>query len=142
MSVFGVQVDARELQQALQDMGAAAADLSPIMAVIAEDLATAVSDMYDTEGNGAWPPHAASTLEKRRGGGRGARLLQDTGRLAASTEAEHGADYAEASTNTEYIVYHLEGGPVIPKRNPFELGDEVFDDATETLLGYLLEKLQ
>lgn len=135
--MFDVATDASELVELLTAFEKRGGDLSPILAVIAEDLVTAVSDRYDSEGGGEWPPHAPSTTAKRRGGG--GRLLQDTGVLAASTEARSGQDFAEATTGVDYIVYHLDGGPIIPKRNPFELGDDVFDAAVDEILAYVLE---
>jgi phage gpG-like protein len=136
---FDVQVDASEIVELIEYYEERGGNLEPVMAVIAEDLVGEVNDMYESEGRGQWPPHAASTLRKRRGGGRGARLMQDTGVLAASTEPNYGSDFAEATTGVEYIVYHLDGGPVIPQRNPFDLEEDVFDAAVDTLLEYVVE---
>jgi len=136
VGVFDARVDAHELIDLLTGFEKRGGDLSEIMAVIAEDLVSAVSDRYDSEGDGQWPPHAPSTLRSRGGG---AKLLQDTGVLAASTEANSGPDFAEATTGVSYIVYHLDGGPIIPKRNPFEIDDSVFDEAVETLLDFITE---
>jgi phage gpG-like protein len=136
---FDVAVDASEIIEIIDDFQERGGNLEPVMAIIAEDLVSAVSDRYESEGDGQWPPHATSTLRKRRGGGRGAKLMQDTGVLAGSTEPNYGSDFAEATTGVEYIVYHLDGGPVIPKRNPFDLEEDVFDEAVETLLEYVVE---
>ena len=137
--LFDVTIDASEIVEQIEYFEERGGNLEPVMAVIAEILVEGVNDQYDTEGGGRWPPHAASTLRKRRGGGRGARLMQDTGVLAASTEPNYGSDFAEATTGVEYIVYHLDGGPIIPQRNPFDLEDDVFDEAVETLLEYVVE---
>lgn len=141
-SLFSVEADAKGLDQILEALGRKGDDLSPIMAVIAEDLVAAVSDMYDTTGHGQWPPLAESTIQARRGGPGQASFkpMLDTGRLAASTSAHHGPDFAEASTNVDYVRFHLDGGPVIPKRNPFEIPDEHFDEAADAILSYILDE--
>lgn len=132
-----VEVDTSELRARVAEFAKRGQNLEPIMQVIAEDLVAAVSDEFETDGHGKWPPHAASTVKRRRGGGSGAKLLQDTGVLASSVEPRWGPDFAEAGTGVPYVVYHLEGGPVIPRRNPFDVPDDVYDDAEETLLDFL-----
>jgi len=136
---FDVSVDASEILGLIEVYEERGGNLEPVMAVIAEDFVSAVNDEYDTEGRGKWPPHAASTLRKRRAGGKGARLMQDTGVLAASTEPNYGPNFAEATTGVEYIVFHLDGGPIIPQRNPFDLEEDVFETAVDTLLEYVVE---
>lgn len=130
-----VTVDASELHARIEAFTKRADDLSPIMQVIAEDLVAAVSDEFESEGHGKWPPHAPSTLRRRRGGA--GKLLQDTGLLAGSIEPHFGPDFAEASTGVDYVRYHLEGGAIIPRRNPFDVPDDVYDAAEQTLLDYL-----
>jgi phage gpG-like protein len=137
-SVVDVTFTSPELEAALREYREAGADLSPCMAIIAENLAGAVSDMYDSSGHGAWKALAPSTLAKRRGGGRGAKPLVDSGILSGSTESNSGADFAEATTGQEYIKYHLDGGPIIPRRNPFDLPDEVIEEAAELVVNHIL----
>lgn len=138
MAYLEVKSELEGLDELLERIEKRGVDPSPIMAAIAEDLVAAVSDQYESGGGGAWPPHAPSTLRKRRGGGQGARLLMDTGVLAASTAADSGRDFAEAFTGVDYLKFHLEGGPIIPKRNPFEVPDEVFDEAIHSILDYVV----
>jgi len=133
--VVSVEFDAREIGEVLEGFASRGGDLSSVMGVIAEDLAAAVSDMYQTSGHGAWPPLAESTVRRRRGGS--SRPMIDTGVLSRSTVVDSGADYAEAYTAIDYVRYHLEGGPVIPKRNPFELDDSVYDEAVELILAHV-----
>ena len=145
MEYFDVTIDASDIVDQIDEFRERGGNLAPIMAVIAEDLVSGVSDQYETEGGGRWPPHKVWSRGWKTGrGGRGGarqthKLMQDTGVLAGSTEPNYGADFAEATTGVEYIVYHLDGGPIIPKRNPFEIEDEVFDEAVETLLEYVVE---
>jgi phage gpG-like protein len=138
---FIVEMDSPEIDELLDDLGAKGANLAPVMAIIAEDLVAAVSDMYETQGHGTWPPLAPSTIAKRRGSGSGQSTfnpMQDSGRLAGSTEPNHGPDFAEATTNVDYVRFHLDGGPIIPKRNPFEIPESHYDEAVETILDYVI----
>ena len=128
-SYFDAKVEVHELEHWLDEYGGRARDPGPVLAVIAEDLVAAVSDNYDSSGGGAWPP-----LKVRSG-----KPLLDTGRAAGSTSASSGSDFAEASSNVDYLKFHLDGGRVIPKRNPFELEDDVWIDANDALLDYVLE---
>lgn len=141
MAIFEVTFDVSELDEQLQDMSDdVMAKRSAVMSVVAEMLVSAVSDRYDTEGDGEWEPHSASYAKKLARLGMSGKLLQ-TGmggqRLSASTEPRSGPDYAEASTSVPYVVYHLDGGPVIPKRNPFEIGDGPLDEIED----YILEQM-
>ena len=136
--VFDVTFDATEVVDALRGYRERGGDLSPVMQAISELLAGAVSDNYDTSGQGQWKPLAESTLAKRRGGGRGAKPLVDTGILSGSTEAHSGAAFAEATTGQDYIKYHLDGGPIIPRRNPFDVPDDVIEEAAAMVVDHIL----
>jgi phage gpG-like protein len=132
-------VDITELLDVLADMEERAGDLSEPMAIIAEDLVSRVNDKFESGGPG-WPALADSTIAKRRKKGRGAQILKDTGRLAASIEADHGSDFAEAATDVEYAVYHVSDEPreKIPKRDFLDvLDDGATDYVVETITAYL-----
>lgn len=107
--------------------------LSALTPTIAQMLVTGVNDVFEAQGPG-WQRLSESTIEKRREDGRGARIMQDTGVLAASIVGASSQDDAEAMTNVPYIIYHLDGGPIIPKRNPFEIDEGVVLDQTVELL--------
>jgi phage gpG-like protein len=141
MSGVEVSVDARELQALLKKKAAAVADLSPTMAVIAEQLVAAVNDEFETAGHGKWPPLAESTLRGRRGSA--AQILVDTGRFAASIRADSGPNFAEAATDVSYAVYHVSDAPrsVIPLRNPFDVPDAVLDAAMQTVVEAITAEL-
>lgn len=125
---FDPTVDFSELEELVESMGdRVTAGMSQTMATIADMLVTAVSDRYDTTGDGQWPPNAPSTIKKKGS----SKPMIDNSILANSTEAKSGKDFAEASTGVAYVVFHLEGGPVIPKRNPFELADEALDEVED-----------
>jgi phage gpG-like protein len=131
-----VVVSTAELVQLTKTFERRGKNLSAITPVIAEMLFTAVHDRFDAEGPG-WPPMAESTKAKRRGR-TGHKLLQDTGNLITSVHGEHGPDWAMAATNVPYVRYHLHGGPVIPKRNPFEVRESIADDVVDLMLSHLV----
>lgn len=113
---------------------------SPVMHTIAEMFVARVDEEYETAGHGKWQRLAESTLKKRRKGGVGAQPLKDTGRAAASTRAEWSDTTAEASTDVGYLAYHCSDAPrsVIPLRNPFDIPEDAFDEATDLLLAFVV----
>lgn len=123
-ALFDVQVDTSEVRGVLRDM-AEARRLAEVFAVIAEDLVAAVVDRIDSRGDGEWDPLAEATIARK---GSDAPLI-DKGQLRSSIRAESSSEHAQASTSVGHIVYHLDGGEVIPKRNPFEVRDEIFEQA-------------
>lgn len=127
MSFFTLTVDSSDLKRKLRRMGNVRAQR--VLDIVAEDLAAAVVDRIDSRGDGEWPDLADSTKDRK---GSDAPLI-DTGQLRGSIRPEAGADWAMASTSVEYIVYHLDGGSVIPKRNPFELTDAALDPIGEDI---------
>lgn len=145
MASASVTIDDAEILQWVGRLRAAGSRLGPIFAVIAELLVARVQEEFESEGHGKWPPLAKSTLARRRKHGRGAKILQDKGLLAASIEAYSGDDYAEAATDKAYAVFHVSDAPrsIIPLRNFFDVPDEAFDEARDVLLqGILGEKVR
>ena len=136
MATFDVRVDVSEVTRVIDHYIALGGDLSPAMAIIAQDLVAAVEEQYETEGEGNWDPLAEATLRGRRGGI--GKILQDTGIMAGSTAPHHGDFYAEASSDVPYLAFHVEGGEHLPKRNPFELPERVYDEAALTVLEHIL----
>lgn len=123
--LFDAEFDASDLVHQLRAMGKV--DASHIFDVVAEDLVTAVVDRIDSRGDGEWPPNSPATIARK---GSDAPMI-DTGQLRSSIRPESGADFAMATTSVAYIVYHLDGGDFIPKRNPFELRQDVFEEAAQ-----------
>lgn len=135
-ALFDVAVNVSELAGALEAFAKRGARLDDTMAVAAEMLVTAVNDKFQVSGPG-WKPLAESTLLRRRG--TVAQILVDTGRLAGSIHAAHGADFAEAATDVSYAVYHVSSAPRrhLPLRDFFDLPEHVFDDILELVLDRL-----
>jgi phage gpG-like protein len=130
------KLDTSDLIAAIGMFGEKARDLSEPMSVIAESLVTAVNDKFDQSGPG-WPPLSEYTLSQRRGSV--AQILYDTGILSGSIEAEHGNNWAEASTSVEYAIYHVSDQPrsKIPLRDFFDVDPGVFDDAADVIIEFL-----
>ena len=100
-----VTYDASALVARVREFEQRGGKLDDLMPAVAEVLVGAVLQKFEDEGPG-WP-------ETRRGG----TILQDTGRLVASIEAAHGADWAEAFTNVHYGKYHVTGTDRMPARD-------------------------
>lgn len=141
-ALVDVTAENAALRRILSQWREAGGDLTSTMEIVAETLVSAVSDEFHTEGRGRWPKLAESTLRKRRG--TEAQILQDTGRFAGSIQAEAGPDWAEASTDVSYASYHVSDEPrfVIPLRNPFDVPDEVLDEAMMMILNDMMAHLE
>jgi phage gpG-like protein len=76
------------------------------------------------EAGDSWEPLNLSTLERRRGGGKGgAEILRDTGRLLASLTPGQAGNVQRTEpgavvigTNVKYAVFHHHGTAKIPQR--------------------------
>jgi phage gpG-like protein len=122
----GVSVDTSELQHVLDYLRENVDDLPGILPSVAEAMVSAVLSEFETEGRGKWAPLKQATIDRRRGGGGGAKILQDTGLFAGSITPDFGSDFAEAYTNVPYAVFHTSDAPrkVIPYRNPFDIDED------------------
>lgn len=95
-----IEIVSDTIAPALSRAVAAAADLSPLMMSISEELRGAVEENFEAQGRPAWEPLKATTLAKRRG--QGAKILQDSGILAGSIAVDHDATNAWVGTNIKY----------------------------------------
>lgn len=138
--MFVAHVDMGDIVSRLGRASAVLGDLGPEMDVAAQDLVTEVTDRYDSEGDGQWPALASATVKKRRKGS--SKPMQDTGRAKGSTRAQSSATEAVALSDVEYLVYHLEGGAVIPKRNPFEVKQENLDRIIDDIVDGATKRLE
>ena len=137
MPAGAVYLEAASVAAAIRAFRDRGGKLGPVMAVIAEGLVARVNEEWDSAGHGTWAPLAESTKRKRRGSSY--QILKDTGRAAASVRADHDEQSAEAATDVSYMVFHVSDAPrtIIPLRNPFDLPDDAFDEATELLLEHV-----
>ena len=132
--MFDVKVDGKELMQLIKRFERAGNDMTPFMGVISEQLTAEVNDMFESAGHGKW---SNSLVDGRP------IFLKRSGVLAASVYGLATDHTAEAATGVSYAVYHCSSAPrkKIPLRDPFDIPDEAFDRANETLLGLLMEAL-
>jgi phage gpG-like protein len=134
----GAEVDISDLTRELKALTTRVVDFSPITPVLAEILVGAVNDRWRAA---PFPPLAPSTLYKRRKHGKGAQILQDTGRAIASVQAANGPDWAGAYTDVSYMVYHASAAPrsVIPLRDPFDVEEQAWPDLAEALGNFIVD---
>jgi phage gpG-like protein len=127
-------LDVSPILDVLEDFKERAGDFQGVLPIIAGDLVTAVSDVFEAEGPG-WAPLAESTLLSRRG--EEALILQDTGNLAGTISPGFGADWAEAFSPMSYAIFHVTGTSQMPKRNPFEFPEDIEADLLEEVADVL-----
>ena len=123
--------DTSDFQRAVISLGHDAASID--MGVIANDIANAVDDLINSEGDGSWPELAPSTILRhpRRSGG---MLLQDTGHLA-QMEMDSGPDWAEVRSSANYAGFHIDGTKNMPSRDWSDIDlDKLMNDAINEIL--------
>ena len=132
-----IKIDASPLRRIVAELEQRGRDLRETTPQIAEILVAAVADVFEAEGPG-WPGLAESTLRSRRGGGGGAKILQDTGRLAGSIQPSHGDDWGAAGTGVGYGLFHVTGTGRMPARDFLAID---FDATTAEVADLLLADL-
>lgn len=105
-----IRENSPQIAEALARLGRSAANLAPVMRVIAGIMHDEVEENFAQQGRPRWlglkPPVA-----KRRIGG---KILQDSGQLAASIEPGSDANSAWVGTNKVYAAIHQFGGKTSP----------------------------
>lgn len=139
--LFEVSLDVAPLIRRIEKGGRQVENMAPTFAVIAEMLVAGVDDEFESQGRGRWQGHADSTI--KRNGGQDYPLLQLTGALAASIHGEHGPDFALATTDKSYAIFHVSDGErtIIPLRNFFDVDPEIINDCTTMLLEDLARQM-
>jgi phage gpG-like protein len=132
-----VRVDTSEIAGTIYRLQAKGKALSGLMPAFAEELVSAVSDVYEAEGPG-WYGLAESTMYSMRKSRRTSyKILQDTGAMAGHTSPGYGGDWAEAYAPESYADFHATGTRFMRKRNPFDLGpfeEEVLESLADMAL--------
>ena len=131
------EVDVTELVKLLEKY--AAIDLAPFFASLSEDMASAVLDMFKSSGNGTWPTLAVSTAIQKLRKGKSLQPLVYNGTWMNSPTVESDATSATVGTNVPYAIFHVSDAPrsKIPLRNPYDLGQPFYDDATMRLADFI-----
>jgi phage virion morphogenesis protein len=115
MSSFKTEVDDRVVQAALTRLAESGRDMSAPMRAVARALRNITEDAFQKQASPFGPAWAAlkkSTLKGRRGGGSGAKILQDTGQLAASISSSSDATSATVTAGKRYAAIHQFGGTI------------------------------
>lgn len=110
-----IEVHDQDVQRALVTLAGKAADLSPAMRAIARALRNITEDAFAKQASPfgpAWQALAKSTLKARKGGGAGARILQDSGQLASSITATSDGNSATLTAGKKYAAIHQFGGTI------------------------------
>lgn len=135
-SSASVDVDMAGVEDALKQITARGKNTRYVMKSISLLLVEEVDEMFETSGHGQWRGYADSTL-RRRGKIDNAKMLIDTGRLAASITPANSANTAEAFTNVEYAKFHVSDAPrtKIPLRDFFDIDTgRVVEEAVDMIL--------
>ncbi|MDR0716946.1 MAG: phage virion morphogenesis protein [Azoarcus sp.] len=110
-----VELDSREVQRRLGEATAALADATPLMKRIAGILEAETEANFAAEGRPHWKDWEESTRKarlKRNSGSSILKILQDSGRLAASISTDHGPGHAQIGSNVAYAAIHQFGGTI------------------------------
>jgi len=162
MIAFQGSINSQPVEDSLNALQARLSDLSPAMAMIAEDARQMAADQFASAGAAGgtpWAPLAPSTLKrKHRAGG----ILQDTGALFDSLTDPESVDHVEAidsrslaiGTNLPYAMFQQSGagwgfGVSLPPPGPHR-GHGVpmrpllvlAADRQDKWVGFVIEQLQ
>lgn len=122
MEAASVGVDMSELVALMEAFRRRGKNQRDAMRYAALLLVEEVDEMFETSGHGTWDPFSENT-RRARGAMSSAKLLLDTGRLAASITPAYTSNTAEAFTNVNYAKYHVSDAPRtrLPKRDFFDI---------------------
>lgn len=110
-----IEVDDRAIKQAIGAALSISKNPKPMFREIGAALVDSTKLRFkdSTAPSGqAWAPLSALTISRRRGGGKGAKPLLDTGRLRNSITMLAGNDFVEVGTNVRYAAIHQFGGAI------------------------------
>lgn len=144
-----IEIDDREVRQALNDLARRVADLSPAMRAIGQELETRIAERFERQRDPAgrpWAPLKGATLAKKKGRG---SILYHTGDLLDSRTHRAGRDFVEVGFGKPYAAYHEFGTRKMPRRgllmadpNARTLGEADRAAIIETLADYLADALK
>lgn len=111
-----IEIDESRFDAAMVRVRALMRDASPITALIAESMMGAVEENFAQQGRPKWLGLSPKTLKRRREEAGTGKILQRSGRLAASVTPKHDATSARVGTNVVYAAIHQFGGSI--QRHP------------------------
>jgi phage virion morphogenesis protein len=156
MTIIRIDVRSEEASRLLDEMQRRTGDLNPVLKGIGDILVSSTQqrfvDQKGPDGN-PWAALSPVTLARRRGGGIGANILRDTGRLASSVNYKVSGGSIDLGTNVIYAGTHQYGArkgaygktkrnsPIpwgdIPARPMFGYSDQDQQDVLELIERYL-----
>jgi phage virion morphogenesis protein len=148
MARITARLESASVLQVLEQLIERLGDASPATREIAGVLAFEAEEAFELErspGGTPWEQLAQSTIEQRiKLGYWPGRMLQRTGRLAASVTSDFGPDFAVVGSNVEYAGIHQFGGQAgrglkskIPERAFLGISEAGEDEILELMEGYL-----
>ncbi|WP_423197442.1 Phage virion morphogenesis protein [Cupriavidus sp. H19C3] len=103
-----IKVDGSRIAKALGRLREFQRSKRPLMRQLVAIMHDAVEENFAQEGRPKWLGLAKSTLKRRPDG----KILQASGRLAASIQSHADGDSAAVGTNTKYAAIHHFGGEI------------------------------
>ena len=154
-----IEVNDRSVLDALERLRRGLTDMTPVMADVAQALASASERQFASQSGplGPWPhlQDVTTGMRTERGTWPGQMLQVSAGGLAASVQTSHGSNFARIGTNQVYAAMHMFGGTTssvsmipgkkIPARPylPFNpVTQEITAEANQTVLEILEGYLQ
>ena len=116
---------------------------APLMRRIGIKLLNEITENFQSEKNEdvKWTPLAETTIAQRRLMGKGAKILQDTGRLKGSFEMEYNRDRVKVGTTVVYAHFHEFGTDNIPKRPFMPAKKRALEIAIDVTERYIAENV-
>lgn len=107
--MFEVEIQAADALAGLRNVAENTRSPRPLMRAIAGTLESETEKNFAAQGRPAWLGLSPRMLKRR---GAGAKILQDTGRLAGSVAGRYGRDFASIGSNVAYAAIHQFGGTI------------------------------
>lgn len=136
-----VDITGADIRRALRDLAERVTDRRQLMADIAGVLLSGAEQNFEEEGRPRWPALAESTLAQRQKSRYDGGILQRTGALADSVQAESDNDTAIVGSGLRYARIHQLGGKAatIPARPYLGIDraeeEEILDLIEQRLMG-------
>ncbi|OHY55957.1 phage virion morphogenesis protein, partial [Enterobacter roggenkampii] len=110
---YAIRYDIGDFERSLGELIKKLENRAPLMREMAAAMGDAVEENFAQQGRPAWMGWSPAYARQRRGG----KILQKSGRLAASITQYSTNDEATVGTNVKYARIHQEGGEIsIPAR--------------------------
>lgn len=112
--MYEIKYDITDFERGLGELISRIEHRQPLMREMAAAMHDAVEENFAQQGRPAWAGWSPRYAKKRQGG----KILQKSGRLAASISEYSDNDSATVGTNVVYARIHQEGGTInIPARS-------------------------